>query len=77
MADRLEELERQRLAKVEALRAAGFDPHPVRFDRTHTANPIHAKYDSLPPETDTGESASVAGRLMLKRMQGKPTSSED
>jgi len=76
MADRLEDLERQRLAKVQALRDAGVDPYPVRFDRTHTAKAIHDAHDALPPETDTGETASVAGRLMLKRPQGKLTFAE-
>ncbi|MGH8513719.1 MAG: OB-fold nucleic acid binding domain-containing protein, partial [Gammaproteobacteria bacterium] len=76
MADRLEELERQRLAKVDALREAGVDPYPVRFDRTHTAAEIRAKHSSLPPESVTGEIASVAGRLMLKRSQGKLTFAE-
>jgi lysyl-tRNA synthetase class 2 len=76
MADRGDELERQRLAKVDALRDAGVDPYPVRFDRTHTAKQIHSKYDELTPETETGEVAAVAGRLMLKRPQGKLTFAE-
>ena len=76
MVDRLEELERQRLAKVDSLRAAGVDPYPVRFDRTHTAAEIQAAYSSLSPETETGDSAAVAGRLMLKRPQGKITFAE-
>jgi lysyl-tRNA synthetase, class II len=76
MADREEELERQRLAKVEALREAGVDPYPVRFDRTHTAVQIHTRFGSLDPESSTGERASVAGRLMLSRRQGKLTFAE-
>jgi lysyl-tRNA synthetase class 2 len=71
MADRLEELEQQRLAKIEALRAVGVDPYPVRFDRTHTAHEIHERFGGIAPEAETGESASVAGRLMLKRPMGK------
>ena len=35
-----EERER-RLAKLDALRAAGIDPYPVRFDRDHTAAELH------------------------------------
>jgi lysyl-tRNA synthetase class 2 len=76
MADRLEELERQRLAKVEALRAEGIDPYPVRYERTHTAKQIHEAHGSLAAETNTGETATVAGRLMLKRSQGKITFAE-
>ncbi len=71
MADRLEELEQQRLAKIQALRAAGVDPYPVRFDRTHTAREIHERFGDIAPEAETGESARVAGRLMLKRPMGK------
>src|SRR5687768_5815986 len=71
MADRLEEIEQQRLAKVEALRAAGVDPYPVRFERTHTAAEIHAKHRGLDAGAGSGERASVAGRLMLRRRQGK------
>ena len=71
MADRLEELERQRLAKIEALRASGVDPYPVRYDRTHTAAEIHERFGGIEPAAATGEHASVAGRLMLKRPQGK------
>jgi lysyl-tRNA synthetase, class II len=73
MADRLEQLERQRLAKIEALRAAGVDPYPVRFDRTHTAAGIHARFGDIEAGASSGEHASVAGRLMLKRSQGKLT----
>src|SRR5690349_2866636 len=71
MADRREELEQQRLAKIEALRAAGVDPYPVRFDRTHTAAQIHEAHEGIEPGASTGQQASVAGRLMLKRDQGK------
>ena len=71
MADREEELEQQRIAKVDALRAAGVDPYPVRFDRTHTAAQVHAAYDGLEPGASTGDAAAVAGRLMLNRDQGK------
>ena len=71
MADREEELEQQRIAKVDALRAAGVDPYPVRFDRTHTAAQVHAAYDDIEPGASTGAIAAVAGRLMLNRDQGK------
>jgi lysyl-tRNA synthetase class 2 len=71
VSGRLEELERQRLAKVEALRAAGIDPYPPRFDRTHTAAEIRAAHAALPPGAETGERVRVAGRLMLLRRQGR------
>ena len=44
---------------------------PYRFDRTDTAADLHEKWADLPPGVETGETASVAGRLMLRRDQGK------
>jgi lysyl-tRNA synthetase class 2 len=71
MSDRLDAYERERLAKVEALRAAGVDPYPVSFDRRDTAAAIHARFGGIAPEAETGQRASVAGRLMLLRIHGK------
>jgi len=68
---RFDELERLRLAKIEALRARGIEPYPVRFDRTHTAKELHERYGDLEPSAETGERATVAGRLMLQRDSGK------
>jgi lysyl-tRNA synthetase class 2 len=44
---------------------------PYRFDPTATAADLHAKYGDLEPGTETGERVTVAGRLMLRRVQGK------
>lgn len=71
MSDRSQDLERRRLAKIEALRAAGIDPYPVAFPRTHTAAEIHAAHGGITPGTETGERAAVAGRLMLSRAHGQ------
>ena len=71
MADRLEDLEQQRIAKVEALRSSGVDPYPVRFDRTHSAAEVHAAHDGIEAGAETGARVAVAGRLMLNRRQGK------
>ncbi|TMK85757.1 MAG: lysine--tRNA ligase, partial [Actinobacteria bacterium] len=60
----------QRLAKVDALRAAGVDPYPVRFDRDLTLGELRDRYGQLPADSDTGERVRVAGRLMLIRRQG-------
>jgi lysyl-tRNA synthetase class 2 len=56
-----------RLAKVEAIRAAGEEPYPVKFVRTATAAELHAAHDGLSAGTDTGLRVSVAGRLMNSR----------
>jgi lysyl-tRNA synthetase, class II len=44
---------------------------PYRFERTATAAELHERYADLPPGTETGDEVSVAGRLMLRRVQGK------
>ena len=63
----------RRLAKVEAERARGRDPYPVRFDRTHTAAELHAAYDGIDAGAETDDVVRVAGRILLVRRQGKLT----
>ncbi|MGH9002744.1 MAG: lysine--tRNA ligase, partial [Acidimicrobiia bacterium] len=64
------EFERRR-AQIDALRAKGVDPYPVRFDRSRTAASLRDEFASLEPGTETGVAVSVAGRLLLIRRQGK------
>jgi lysyl-tRNA synthetase class 2 len=47
------------------------DGVPYRFDVTHTAGAIVAQWAEIEAGAETGEMVSVAGRLMLKRDQGK------
>jgi lysyl-tRNA synthetase, class II len=63
----------RRLAKVEAERAQGRDPYPVRFDRTHTTAELHAVYEGIDAGAEVDDTVRVAGRLMLIRRQGKLT----
>ncbi|MDP9070659.1 MAG: lysine--tRNA ligase [Actinomycetota bacterium] len=44
---------------------------PYRFERTREAASLHAAYDELDAGAETGVVVSVAGRLMLRRVQGK------
>ena len=44
---------------------------PYRFEPDATAARLHAAHPDLPPGTETGETVTVAGRLMLRRVQGK------
>ena len=44
---------------------------PYRFDRTAAAAGLHDRFDGLEAGTETDEAVSVAGRLMLRRVQGK------
>ena len=71
--DALEEnrLTALRLAKVEAMRRAGADPYPVRFDPTASASQLAETHGEIEPGAETGVTVSVAGRLMGKRVMGK------
>jgi lysyl-tRNA synthetase class 2 len=68
---RLEDLLAARRGKLDALRAAGVDPHPPRFRPTRTLAEVHATHRDLPPETATGVTVTVAGRLVARRDLGR------
>ena len=59
-----------RLAKVEAMRASGEDPYPVRFERSHTTAAIRERWGDLGPGVAIGERVTVAGRLINTRRVG-------
>ncbi len=44
---------------------------PHRFDPTTTAAAIRAEHDSIDDGTETGVMVTIAGRLMLRRGEGK------
>jgi lysyl-tRNA synthetase class 2 len=43
---------------------------PYGFDRTGSAADVRARFPDLGPDTRTGQRVSVAGRLLLRRVQG-------
>ena len=47
------------------------DPVPYRYEPDARAAELHERFGELEPGTETGEQATVAGRLMLRRAQGK------
>ena len=61
----------RRLTAVNELRAAGANPYPYRFDRTHTLGELREMFSALEAGNETETITSVAGRIMLKRDQGK------
>jgi lysyl-tRNA synthetase class 2 len=61
----------RRIEQLEDLRAAGVDPYPYRFDRTDSLGTIRARHAHLDAGTETNDQVAVAGRIMLKRDQGK------
>ena len=60
-----------RIAKVERMRAAGVDPYPVGYPRTHVIGEVRAEFGALAPDTTTGVTVGVAGRVVLYRNTGK------
>lgn len=57
-----------RLRKLEALRAKGIEPYPLRFDRTHTAQAALDRFDDL---STSQETIRLAGRVLTVRKMGK------
>ena len=55
-----------RLAKLENIRAAGFNPYPYNFDKTHQITDILNK-----GENGVGEKVKTAGRMVSFRKMGK------
>ncbi|MDP2948680.1 MAG: OB-fold nucleic acid binding domain-containing protein, partial [Chloroflexota bacterium] len=84
MSDRGEELIEQRRAKLQRLRAAGCDPYPARYQRTHTtqeaAHLLQQMEEKEPALSETKGAAaepqaqvSLAGRVTAMRVMGKRT----
>src|SRR5436190_6784721 len=63
----------RRLEKIDALREAGIEPYPYRFDRSTTLAELRRRHGDLPAGTETDERVRVAGRLVLIRRQGRLT----
>jgi len=62
-------LTRERLAKYrQVMEDGGF---PYSFDRSDTAAELHSTHAALEPGAETGQMATVAGRLMNTREMGK------
>ena len=67
----LEQEKVRRLAAIDSLRQSGTNPYPYRFDRSHSLGDIRAQHGALEAGSETDVSVEVAGRIMLKRDQGK------
>ena len=67
----LEAEKARRLTRIDEMRAAGTNPYPYRFDRSHSLAEIRAAHGHLEPGTETDVAVAVAGRVMLSRDQGK------
>jgi lysyl-tRNA synthetase class 2 len=60
----------ERRGKRDALRETGVDPYPSRFERTATAEELHAEFGGLEADTRTGRDVAVAGRVAAIRGHG-------
>lgn len=59
-----------RLGKLRALEAKGINPYPHIYRPTHTAQSLQEKYKDIPPDTQTEDTVSVAGRIRAVRNSG-------
>lgn len=64
-----DELERIRIEKAQALRAAGMEPYPAGSKRTHTTRAAVEAFEAAPE--DEAVSVAVAGRIKSIRNMGK------
>ena len=69
--DDLPEQMRVRREKLERLRERGVEPYPVTVPRSISLADLRERHGDLAADTATGESVSVAGRIVLKRDSGK------
>ncbi len=65
------ELERQRLAKLELLRAAGMEAYPPRVQRSHTSAEALQAFETSESEQSTLPPVTLTGRLISIRAMGK------
>ncbi len=63
----IEEIRKNKIEKVERLRAGGLDPYPARTDRDTTIADALANFDPL---SDSKKEVILAGRVMAKREHG-------
>ena len=68
------ELERNRLEKIERMRADGSEPYPARVERSHTSQEAMRAFEATEAEGHPeGVKVSVTGRLRSIRTMGKVT----
>ena len=60
-----------RRRKLDALRARGDEPYRSRFETTHRAAELMSMHADLPAGAETDQTATVAGRLVARREQGR------
>jgi lysyl-tRNA synthetase, class II len=66
-----DDLRRERMHKAEELRNHNQNPYPYRFERTHQAADLQAKYQDLDNGKEVEVAVAVAGRIIAQRSLGK------
>jgi len=66
----LPEQERVRREKLDRIRERGDEPYPVTVPRTLAIGALRDRYGALAADSTTGDTVSVAGRIVLKRDSG-------
>lgn len=64
------ELRKVRQDKCDALREAGGNPYPYKYDPSHKAAALQEQYKNLENGTETEDRVRVAGRIMAMRNNG-------
>lgn len=70
-ASTLAEIRAARLQKVEQLNAAGLNPFAYRWEKTHDAADLQAKYEGLAAGEEVEDEVAIAGRILARRVFGK------
>jgi lysyl-tRNA synthetase, class II len=60
-----------RIAKVDAMRAAGVDPYPARTPARVPVEDVRGRFGDLDAGSETGERLALAGRIAARRGHGK------
>ncbi|HEY9616990.1 MAG TPA: lysine--tRNA ligase [Microcoleaceae cyanobacterium] len=66
-----EDLRAVRLQKVQQFKQAGITPYAYRWESTHHAADLQAKFADLPSGEEVQIDVAVAGRIMARRVFGK------
>lgn len=68
-----QEIDKEKLRKLNELREKGIEAYPYSFDNKNCAKKINEKYSSIKEGEEVKESIAVAGRIMQLRRMGKVT----
>ncbi|AFY33316.1 lysine--tRNA ligase [Calothrix sp. PCC 7507] len=66
-----EDIRAARLEKVEQIKQLGFNPYAYRWESTHHAAQLQAKFVDLPSGEENDLEVAIAGRIIARRVFGK------